>query len=287
MGDLWDDEPRQQLRKLRKRIGLPASADVGNIADLLAALRDKANDFVQEKFTTAVATIPHLVAVYNEDITDALEHVGLNMHGIWYYEHLVYETISAYAGLGLGLCRNYTNAADCLDTQREWERDIIMPVLYTRSALTMSFAPVRGAYFLWEPSYRHRVDFDLGSDKLASLQTPEEVKRYWSQVRTKLVEVMVERPAYDKPHKIILMGESASDPEFVRNLWLALATVMDRAPVLLDADPLFAAAKGAAEFAKRAPYTDQWWEISWNKSHNLTIPTWRHNQKKMAVGLHA
>lgn len=286
MGDLFDDQPRQKWRRLRKRIGLPASADVGVMADLLRELRDKANDFVKERFTTAVITAPHLVALYREDIADALEHIGLCMYRIWLYRHLVYETASAYAGSGLGLCTDYANASHCFDVQEDWPRDIIFPVLYTRTALTMSLAPVKGMYYIWEPSYRYRMDFDLGSDKLLSLETPQEIQDYWSQVRDKLVEVFIDRSGYDKPHKIILQGESASEPDFIRNLWTALAPYMPEDPELFADDPLYVAAKGAAEFAKRAPYTDQWWEISWNRTHNLSAPAIRHQHKEMATGLH-
>ena len=38
LGEVWDDMPRQWLRKAKKAIDLPASSDVGYLADSLGSL---------------------------------------------------------------------------------------------------------------------------------------------------------------------------------------------------------------------------------------------------------
>ncbi|KAF2225241.1 hypothetical protein BDZ85DRAFT_90644 [Elsinoe ampelina] len=272
LGDRWDDLPRQELRKWKKRLGLPASTDVGTLAEMVASLRDAVVQFTGSGIDSAVTTLPHLVAVYNEDITDAFEHVGLSSPVVWFYDHLVYETISAYAGHGLGIFKNFTNAEYTYDHMHDFDSEELLVILYTPDVLTVAVSSVKGAYFLWEPSVRFRLDFDLGSDKLAHFLTPEEIEEYWSLVGEAIQEIYLAR-RYDPPHRVFLLGDSAGIPNFNDTVKGVISQLTNADVPFYDTDPVFAAAKGAAEFAKRAPYTDLWWEIGWNKSHNLSTPS--------------
>jgi hypothetical protein len=86
------------------------------------------------------------------------------------------ETSVAYAGYGLGLCSIYTNVLACNDEQHNWPQDIVLAILYTRSALTVAFSITASAYYLWEPIGRHLEDFTLGND--AKHDNPRE-EYYW------------------------------------------------------------------------------------------------------------
>ena len=69
--------PRQLQRKARKAMGLPASQDVGQLAKMLSDLRTLVEEEIGKPVESAgVATI-NLVALYQEDLRDAFEYVGL------------------------------------------------------------------------------------------------------------------------------------------------------------------------------------------------------------------
>jgi hypothetical protein len=53
---------------------------------------------------------------------------------------------------------------------------------------------------------------------------------------------------------VILLGESALDAKFVQFIKSTLLEVQDELPEFFMSDPVFAAARGAAEFAIRSPY---------------------------------
>lgn len=39
--------------------------------------------------------------------------------------------------------------------------EVVMAVLYTNAALSVSLTVIRSTYALWEPPYRYLADFDL------------------------------------------------------------------------------------------------------------------------------
>ena len=66
---------------------------------------------------------------------------------------------------------------------------------------------------------------------------------------------MVRFHYYDRPAKVILTGNKVLDETFSRVLKEAIASLMDEMPEKFQDDPVFASAKGAAEFRKRATYS--------------------------------
>ena len=75
--DAIKDIPRQRLRRERKAQGLPASEDVGTLSVMLRALRDAAESYLGHEISSALAATPNLVALYQEDVDDAFEYLGL------------------------------------------------------------------------------------------------------------------------------------------------------------------------------------------------------------------
>jgi|ERR1700734_2834020 hypothetical protein len=71
------DAPRQARRRQRKSQGLPASEDVGILAEMLGALRNAAEVYLDSKIYYALAACPNLVALYHEDIEDTFEYLSL------------------------------------------------------------------------------------------------------------------------------------------------------------------------------------------------------------------
>lgn len=108
-----------------------------------------------------------------------------------------------------------------------------------------------------------------GVDKLAGSEYPSE-EAFWEYVRAQLVVLPRQKRSF--PTKVILEGENATNPEFLRMLKDALREVRLQDPKLsgseevdlhslinggLDVDPTFAAARGAALYAlwrQEAPF---------------------------------
>lgn len=93
------DIPRQLLRRARKSVGLPASSDVRDISSMLSQLKTEAEASMKIKITQAVISVPDLVALYDEDIYDAAEYVGLQLlHDDWFFRQPrhIYSTFVAY-----------------------------------------------------------------------------------------------------------------------------------------------------------------------------------------------
>jgi hypothetical protein len=61
---------------------------------------------------SAVISYPGLVALYEEDIADAAEYLGvIALKGR--HHHQPREIRAAYAGYGMGLCDSYTDGEKC------------------------------------------------------------------------------------------------------------------------------------------------------------------------------
>ena len=251
VGDSLIDSPRQILRKARKAIGLPASEDVGHLADMLIALRSEVEKKLHFGIKSAGITTLHLAALYREDLHDAAEYAGFESLDFPLPYDILYETSASYAGYGFGLCKDYKDKEGCNKEQTEMDSEVVMAVAFTQSVLTVTLSVMKSAYYLWEPDYRHLSNFTLGFE--SGLRQKDE-KRYWEAVETHLAKIMVERPYYERPEKVLLMGECINDRVFQQRLQKVLADQMDDPPAVINDDPEFAAAKGAAEFAKRLPW---------------------------------
>ncbi len=250
-GEYVADRPRQIRRQARKALGLPASDEVGAISVLLKELRSAVEAHLGHSIDSAVAATPHLVALYEEDLADASEHIGLQLQYLPYWHNHMTETGAAYAGYGLGLCGNYTDQPACNDEMQAMPDENIMAVLYTKQALTVTLSKMASALYMWEPRYRYSEHFALGHDALG--ENPRE-EYYWECVRQALMEIMVENPYYSRPEKVLLMGESVNDTQFRVVLEDALGSLMENMPEILAENVVYVAAKGAAELDKRGPY---------------------------------
>ena len=242
---------RQLRRKARKAIGLPASQDVGHLAKMVSDLRALVEEQIGKPIESAGAATLNLVALYPEDLQDAFEYVGLRYLTFPVRYDVSYETSAAYAGYGLGLCSDYTERNACYQEQVGMPSEVVMAVLYTRTVLTVSLSVMKSAYYLYEPLDRHLLDFSLGYDA-RTLSADEQ--DYWDAVGSKLEEILVDNPYFKRPAKILLMGDGVRDENFQNTLQKAMDNHMARLPEILSEDSEGVAAKGAAEFAKRAPY---------------------------------
>ena len=248
--------PRQYKRKARKAIGLPASGDVGHLAKMLSKLRTAVEEEVVP-ITTAGVTTMHLVALYDEDLHDAFEYVGLKYvtFPVGYVgRNILYETSATYAGYRYSLYSDYQSNPKAYKKEQYNITDrTTIAVLYTNDVLSVSLSAMKSAYALWEPQYRYLADFELGHRKSLAINTED----YWGKVKLKLQEIMIENPDYDRPSLVMLMGDCTVDSVFRQVLSEALRELMEDMPEILDEEASSVAAKGAAEMTKRASFMRQ------------------------------
>lgn len=252
ISDCWDDMPRQYLHDARKAIGLPASSDVGYLAGMLSELRARVEEQVGSIISAGVTT-PHLVALYGEDLRDAFEYLGLEnvVFPVGYPgHHMLYQTSAAYAGYGFGLCPSYTDPVACKGEEWDMLPITVMAVSYTRTVLTVSLSIVASAYSLWEPSYRYLIDSELGYDMRDLLDE----EGYWRDVKMRLEQIMIENPGYDRPAKVLLMGDCVEDKNFQIQLFEALGDQMEIIPEIFSSQAEVVAARGVAELTKRESF---------------------------------
>ena len=242
--------PRQLRRKARKAVGLPASEDVGYLANMLLSLRAQVEMHLGHPITGATITAPNLVALYTEDLQDAFEYLNLQYLSYYVGNNVLHETNAAYAGYGYGLCADYENREACRREQNAMPAEAVMAVLYTRSLLTVSLSFVKSAYYLYEPVGRYLVDFNLGYDARTSLEGG-----YWNTVRYRLGEVLRENPYYERPSKVLLMGDCVGIGRFRDALNSVLDEETVEMPLVLVNNSQGVAAAGAAESAKRIAHS--------------------------------
>lgn len=136
-------------------------------------------------------------------------------------------------------------------TATRYDSEMVIAVLYTRSALTVSFSVTKSAYYLYESDNRYLLNFTLGSDARGQWAS---VGEYWKQVAWNLEDLMARTPYYKRPVKVLLMGDQVHDETFTRILEAVLRRQTADMPDIVSEDSQFVAAKGAAEMAKRMPY---------------------------------
>ncbi|KAK4693502.1 hypothetical protein P7C71_g3920, partial [Lecanoromycetidae sp. Uapishka_2] len=218
---------------------------------MLFSLRTLAEKYLDQPIDSAGVTTLNLIALYQEDLQDAFEYVGLRYLAFPVRYGIFYETSAAYAGYGYGLCANYKDRETCKHEQQNMPSDVVMAVLYTRTVLTVSLSVTKSAYYLYESPQRHISNFSLGYNARSQWASEE---NYWQTVGSKLEQILLENPYYERPSKVLLMGDCIHDENFHRVLREALIRQMGALPYLAHEGSEGIAARGAAELAKRMPY---------------------------------
>ena len=208
-------------------------------------------------------TIPYLPGLSKEDIHDAVEYTGLTMLST--HKHIgdeLSEVSAAFAGSGYGLCEHSGD----IDTCENEEADLSVSHIL---ALSLSQTSFSAAYTYMQTAYRSILEkdtirFDLGLQNLPTdgIDSQEEEALYWSRMRSAIGEVG--RESRRTLTTLLLLGKDADHPDFIHTVQDALrellpdastqtiSTMLSSATWDGEIDPLYLAARGAAEFAKRA-----------------------------------
>jgi hypothetical protein len=245
VGEAIRDSARQTVRNTRKKLGLPSSGDVGTLSDMIHALRAQASNFVSEPVSAAAISIPHLAGLYGEDLHDAFEYLSLVYLEFFPFSNFrpIHASIAAYAGNGLGICADYRNAAACEEEELQIPSLFALSVSYTHTSLTTSQAHVSNAYYLEEtPTLENlRLGYDARHED-----------SYWEAVRDMLQSPVVDSPVQRDISMVLIFGDASEKTKFREVLDEVVNDVLGGEPEIIDEQPEFSAAKGAAELAKRA-----------------------------------
>lgn len=270
VNDEWvRDVPRQELRKLRKRLGLPASEDASVIGKMAVALKEKTEEILGHRIGGfhVAASFPRYVALYAEEVLDGLEWAGLRYrqvtHSATYGDTCILrQASSAYAGIGLGLCSDYKNTSACVHelfpSFPPVGKESILIVTLSLNALIVEWFNMIHAYYL--SNMFEMYDFSLGSSQADS------IPGYWEVVRNALKQHFAKHEwqwLHNTPRKVFISGESSNDPDFLSVLEDAVSWNGDELAFYKE-DIDFLLANGTAELAKRAEYLD-WRDMTWQE----------------------
>jgi len=249
-------------------MGLPATPEVAVLAVLLQSLRFDAEQYLGHSLESFVVTFPRMIGICEEDITDAIDYVGLrplqlppqlSSRSI----HQPYELEAAYMGSGLGLCAFYTNPQVCNEEADTLPTVNVLSIYYSRHALAVeakNLSRIGNSYEPYAfPPYQEAHDahsssptnFELGSDSLPSTIGGQHA--YWDRVRNYIQRDLHTsgNPLRRNITDVLLQGESALDTNFLRVLREALQEIAGHRILIHSADPTHVAAKGAAVMAMR------------------------------------
>jgi len=155
---------------------------------------------------------------------------------------------------GFGLCSNYTDPISCDHEEKnplhQPRNENVLSVSYTRGMLTSTWGAVGMRFAFPHLENPVVVDWNLGSDK--RYKNPKE-EYYWAGVRDAIIKPVLEanKHLHEETTKVFLYGESALDERFRKVLREAVDSVLSKKIDIFALDPVYSAARGAAEMAKR------------------------------------
>ena len=122
----------------------------------------------------------------------------------------------------------------------------VLTVLYTKNALCVEVSVMKSAYAYYPyPTSPPSMDYNLGSRAL------HDEEYYWQAVRDRIVAGVAAGLAGRRPTKV---GDNTHEDIFRAVMKDALKSILGYVPDVYDEEPVFSAAHGAAEFARRGGF---------------------------------
>ena len=247
-------------RVWNKLIGRPSTPEVGIIADLLGAHRTTIDRRLKKqrlRVQRAILAIPEVPQLSWQDWQDAMEYCKLELLNTnKHLGHNVPEVSAALAGSAHGLCEHYTDIDTCEDEEADMPESYILAVSLSQSCFSVTYTYTQSAITSILEKEVTRVDLGLGA-----LNSSKGHSDYWVQLRNAIIDVGRSSP---RPlTTLLILGEEGDNPSFRKTVQEALRELLpqplDDLSMLselssdssLDLRPLWLAARGAAEFAKR------------------------------------
>lgn len=242
MEELWEDWPRQLLRSARKRIGLAASNDVAVLSRMLQHVLDLADPKLPLRRNPVTISYPALYGLAQEDIADAAAYIGLSLSGAHQYQPR--SIVAAYAGHGLGLCESFRDAETCRQEGLKLPVREVLLVEHTKQAVFLHAKVMREAYELASRDIAVFVDFNLDD-----IEVPARAHKIAQAVRQFLQEKYGNVGLPNKFTAIMTGSEISTEvTEAIEKAMKDLGCDVE----ILNAEPEYIAARGAADFAWRS-----------------------------------
>ncbi|KAJ5781749.1 uncharacterized protein N7518_010232 [Penicillium psychrosexuale] len=242
---------RDWWRWLNTKLGRPVKPDeVEIISDLLQQLKVLTEKKISQPLDRVAVTDPGFQSLKSVTLNAALRMSDLRT---WvgdsiYYANRIVEGDAVYAANGYGLCADYLDLSHCSDEFAESPDPTVLLVSYNRNLLYTSI--VEGdtgeAFSRITRVEAQLVDYELGLDRL--LEKDEAI--LWDRLRSQL-QILPREFEHPITH-LVLAGESVTHPRFLTTLRDSISELSpDVVNIKLAMDPTFAAARGAALYARR------------------------------------
>ena len=219
---------------------------------------------------SALPTFPYFPGLSLDLIQEAMREANIAVLG----DQRVAPVGAAAAANGLGLCQNFTDIEACENEEASMPMTRVLAIGYTRTALSITLSPFQASRNGYD--WTNNRAWDLGANaRPEETDAEKDIEKYWRRVREEIQKIPARVPAVRPINRVLVMGESVLDEDFVRVMADALHDVLDDGvvPIEIDQlpttiDPTFAAARGAAEFGKRMmespdgcaePTICKWW----------------------------
>ena len=249
------DRPRQWLRRFRKRFGYPASSDVGILAAMLREMVETAQANLPSSspaITSALAIIPNAMALYAEDVQDALEHIGLRElsgHNVY---HVPRALPAAFAGYGLGLCADPKNFEECVKEEQTFQHRGVVMVDAGAGRLATDSRGMDTPMYVYNDKYALLDWHAWGREGNGT--TEQHRDRIASEI-THAIYGLKQRslvPAGEGFVDEVLMAGAQGEDEVLKDIIRQeVVKYQNEEAIIRCEDPQWVVARGAAELAKR------------------------------------
>ncbi|KIL92329.1 hypothetical protein FAVG1_04738 [Fusarium avenaceum] len=184
-------------RSFNKKIGRPATPDIGIIASLLISLRDMTFTTVTGPLDRVAVSHPRIQGLAEPDLWDALEYahirpwvaaglprpnVVLPLPAAGGYPSRLLESYAVIAGHGKGLCKHYKNFWQCAEEQDNVPLETTLVVGMTPTDLRGEIIRTSSAFTEFQPRRNDRTFTDLQLGLALSEDKPD----FWARVTQRL-----------------------------------------------------------------------------------------------------
>ncbi|KAJ5244009.1 hypothetical protein N7489_004105 [Penicillium chrysogenum] len=242
---------RDWWRWLNTKLGRPVKPDeVEIISDLLQQLKASTERKISQPLDRVAVTDPGFQSLKSATLNAALRMLDLRT---WvgdsiYYAHRIVEGDAVYAANGYGLCTDYLDPSLCSDEFAESPDSTVLFVSYNRNLLYTSIVEgvTSEAFSRITRVEAQLVDYELGLDRLLE----KDEAALWDRLRSQL-QILPREFEHPITH-LLLAGEGVTHPRFLATLRDSMSELSpDVVNIKLAIDPTFAAARGAALYARR------------------------------------
>ncbi|KAF7556120.1 hypothetical protein G7Z17_g1598 [Cylindrodendrum hubeiense] len=260
-------------RSINKKLGWPATPDVGTLADMLVDLRNAATLALASPIDRVAVSHPPIIGLTEYDLSDALEYAGLRpwlaselprpkrqwppLPQAGMYPAKLTEGHAVFAAHKKGLCENYKDLFECWEEEEPMALETVLVAGFTKGDIRAEVLSLQAPF----ESFQDEEVIDKFWNLSGGLDVADEFgsrEEYWDFVRYRLELLVSGLPK--RLTMVMLTGENATHPGFLNTLLYvlrrrgySLGNGEDQVLVVSGeghVDPEYASARGAAQYAR-------------------------------------